>query len=163
MNSTHSIQNKKNAGFTRVPGARQRFLKCRTLLWLALPLTLAAGCVSSPSGGDRFFSDPPAAVAAPVTSRHIADQTIADELFQLSLDDTAFEYSRIAAVNDGVVTLRGPIPYDGEQYPDGNQQYNINDEIMALAGVNRVKDELGTNTAATVAFKTENLQPTPNQ
>jgi osmotically-inducible protein OsmY len=159
INSIHSDRTLKIAESTGTPGLGQKLLKSKTVLWLALPLTLAVGCAShSPqaAGGDRFFPDTPAAVVTSDTSRHAANQTVADELFQLSLNDTAFEYSRVAWVNEGVITLRGPVPYNNEQYPDSSQRQTIDDGIMGLAGVNQVKDKLGVDTAPLVAIRAGN-------
>ena len=159
INSKRSDRTQEIVGFTGTPVLGQKLLKSKTLLWLALPLTLAVGCAShSPqaTGGDRFFPDTPASVVAPVTSRHAANQTIADELFQLSLNDTAFEYSRVAWINEGVITLHGPVPYNNEQYPDSSQRQTIDDGIMGLAGVNQVKDKLGVDTAPLVAIRAGN-------
>jgi hypothetical protein len=88
----------------------------------------------------------------PVTNRQAADQTVANEIFQMSLNDTLFEYTMTAYVKDGVITLHGPLPYDGQQRPDWTKRREIDHGILALNGANRVNDKLDVDSVLVVAL-----------
>jgi osmotically-inducible protein OsmY len=113
------------------------------------PLTLAA-IVST-----ILITSSPVQAAPKDDSIKAANQAVSMEIFWMSLKDTKFEYSMVATINDGVVTLKGPVPYYGEQKPDRDQRQKITGQIQALAGVASVKDELNINTVPTLVAKND--------
>jgi hypothetical protein len=123
----------------------------KTLLLLALPLILAAGCASNPA--NSYFTDTLVPTTAAVSGRQAANQFIANEIYEMYLTNTNSAYSMVASVNEEVVTLQGPLSYDGEQKPGRVERRGIDDRIWKLAGVNRVKDELGVDTVLILAEK----------
>jgi hypothetical protein len=126
--------------------------KCRTLLLLALPLTLAAGCASNPSSS--YFTDTPAPIVASISTQQTANRVIANEIYAMYLTNGNFAYTMVASVNGGVVTLQGPITYTGQQRPDRVERQRIDDGITKLATVNKVKDELDIDTVPMTTGKT---------
>jgi hypothetical protein len=105
------------------------------------PLTLAA-IVST-----LLISGSPVQAGPKDDSIKAVDQAIAMKIFWMSLNDPKFEFPMVATVNNGVVTLKGPLPYIGEQKPDRTQRNKIDGQIATLAGVASVNDELDINTA----------------
>ena len=136
--STNSL---RNAGTTAAPGPGHWLTKCKMLLWLALPLTLAAGCASNPNRAavaDNFFTDYPVPTATPVSQSEAANRVIAREMFFMFIADTSTNMSMSASVNGGVVTL------GGDSF-DGVERQSIVDQTWGLAGVIQVKDDLGVD------------------
>ncbi len=117
------------------------------------PLTLAA-IVST-----ILVTSSTAQAAPKDDSVKTANQATAMKIFMMSLNDTNFEFSMVASVNDGAVTLRGPVPYTGpgsrigDQKPDQNQRNKIDGQIQALTGVGSVKDELDIDTVPVMVAK----------
>lgn len=105
------------------------------------PLTLAA-IVST-----LLFTSSPAQAGPKDDSIKAADKAISMKIFWMSMNDPKFEFTMVATVSNGVVTLKGPVAYVGEQKPDQSQRHKIDDQIRVLAGVASVKDELDINTA----------------
>lgn len=131
-NSIHSDRNSNISKFSPAPG--HGLLKCKMLLCLALPLTLAVGYASDlyqPAVADNFT---PVAVVAPVSARVAANKIVGHEIFEMFMADKSLNYLS-ASVNNGVVTLRGTVPNEAERQ-------KIDDQMRELAGVNQVKDEL---------------------
>lgn len=104
------------------------------------PLTLAA-IVST-----ILFTSSPVQAGPKDDSIKAADQAISMKIFWMSLNDPKFEFPMVATVNNGVVTLKGPVAYVGEQKPDRIQRHKIDDQIRLLAGVTSINDELNINT-----------------
>ena len=115
----------------------------KTLLWLALPLTLAAGCASGPSRSTARFTDLPAPRIEPASESRTANMVVGREIFDLFVADTRIDYCLSAGVDDGVVTLSGTSPFRVERQ-------RVTDRIWELAGVTQVRDERG-NAAQTLA------------
>ncbi len=149
-NSTNSDRTTNAAGFTVAPGSGHRLLKCKTLLWLALPLTLAAGCASNPNRAavaDNFFTDAPTPVAMTFSESHAVNRVVGREIFNMFLADTNINYNLGATVNNaGLVTLNG-----GSS--DGVERQRVVDRMWELDGVNQVKNEKGVDLAPTPATK----------
>jgi hypothetical protein len=137
---TKSICSDRTSQAARFTVAPSPGLKCRTLLWLALPLALTAGYAADPnwSAIGNGETRAPAPIAASVSDRQAADNVINREIFEMYLTDSSFRFSRVITVNDGVVTLYSPMNNNVEAQPDSAQQQKINDKIMALPGVNQV-------------------------
>jgi hypothetical protein len=148
--STNSMLNAGNSNAVSFIPARKpgcRLLKCKTLLWLALPLTLAVGCASSPGPAPVAYDSIPAPVIKTYAQRHAVDRVVGREIFYIFLTDTSTNQSMFAAVNDaGVVVL-------GDTTSDGVERQGVVDQVWELAGVTQVKDESGDNLAATPASK----------
>ena len=81
------------------------------------------------------------------------------KIFWMSVNDTNFEFTMVASISDGAVTLKGPLPYigplpcTGDQKPDQNQRNKIDGQIQALTGVGSVKDELDIDTVPVIVAK----------
>jgi hypothetical protein len=120
--------------------------KCKMLLCLALPLTVAAGYASdfSRSLDTASFIDFPAPLAATASARQAADSAINREIFRMVLADQDINYNLSASVKDGVVTL-------DVTSSDGIEGQRVVNEIWELRGVDQVKNELGVNIPPTVA------------
>jgi osmotically-inducible protein OsmY len=126
-------------------------IKIKILLCLALPLTLAAGCASNPA--NSYFTDTPVPAVASASRQQAANRIIADEVYKSYLADRSFAYTMVVSVNEGVVTLHGPVAYYGEQTPNKIERQTIDDRMRNLAGVNQVKDELDVTTVSMLAEK----------
>jgi hypothetical protein len=122
--------------------------KCRILLCLALPLTLATGYASDSNRppDTASLSDVPAPIVATVTARRAADIAINNEIFNLFMADTSINYNLSVSVNKGVVTV-------GDSLADGRERQKVVNEIWNLPGVNQVKDERGVDLASTAIGK----------
>jgi hypothetical protein len=131
------------AKFGLAPGPGQGLLHRKTLLWLALPLALAAGCASDPSRSTVAFSGPAAPIVAPGSEREAANQAVGNEIFNLFMTDTSINYLLRASVDNGVVTLIGASS-------NRLERQRVVDRVWELAGVNQVKDELGVDLAPTL-------------
>lgn len=123
------------AAFTSVTPAR---LNHRKLLLFALPLTLAMGCASGSHHGATAhrFNETPVPIVPPTYEQQATDMTIRDGIHALFLADRSSAFDRSAAVKDGVVTLRGPVP-------GGSERKRIDDAIRALPGVKQLIDDRG--------------------
>ena len=151
ITSTNSL---RNAGTTVAPRPGHWLTKCKMLLWLALPLTFAAGCASNPNRAavaDKFFTDYPAPMATPVSQSEAANRVIESGVFYVLLADTSTGQSMGASVNAGVATvIMWPT---SRQWIDG--AYNLSfdvverqlivDQVWKLDGVTQVKGELGVD------------------
>lgn len=125
--------------FSSAPGSGYGLLKCKTLLWLALPLTLAVGCASGPSRSAAVYNSAyvPAPTITPVSAQSTSNALVSREIYAMWMADTQINYSTLwASVDDGVVTLRGTLP-------NGAERQRLNDRISELAGVTQVKNEVG--------------------
>jgi len=128
------------------------------LLWLALPLTLAAGCVSDPnrSSNTSYFNDTPAPIAATVTRSEAADRVVESEMFYMLLTNTSSGQDMGAYVNKGVASVTmwstNAERMDGATF-DVIERQKIVDQTWGLAGVIQVNDGLGVNLAPTPAPK----------
>jgi hypothetical protein len=149
-NSTNSDGITDAAGFAVAPGPGRRLLKCKALLWLALPLTLAVGCASNPNRAavtDNFFTDAPSPAATTFSESQAVNRVVGREIFNMFLADKNINYSLMATVNnDGAVTLSGASF-------DGTERQRVVDRMWELDGVNQVKNEQGVNLAPTPATK----------
>src|ERR1700689_3458931 len=83
--------------------------KCKMLLCLALPLTVAAGYASDSNRplNTVSFIDAPVPIVAPVSARQAADIAINKEVFDMFMADTSINYNMSATVHNGVVTIVG--------------------------------------------------------
>jgi hypothetical protein len=137
---TNSITSDKNSNAARFTVAPSPGLKCRTLLWLALPLALTAGYAADPNWSDiaNGVTHTPAPTTAPVSERQAADQVVNHEIFEMYLTDKSHRFSRVITVNDGVVTLYSPMDNNAERQPNSVEQQIIGDKIRELPGVNQV-------------------------
>jgi hypothetical protein len=122
--------------------------KCKMLLCLALPLTVAAGYASDSNRplDTTSFIDCPAPIVAPVSKSQAADSAINREIFRMVLADKNINYDLTATVKDGEVTL-------AVTSTDGTERQRVVNEIWELHGVDQVKNELGVNTPSSVAEK----------
>ena len=145
--STNSVL---NAGTTVAPGRGHRLLKCQTLLWLALPLALAAGCASNPNRAavaDKYFSDAPTPVAMTASESHAVNRVVGKEIFDMFMADAGINYNLGATVNNaGLVTLNGTSS-------NGVERQRVVDRMWELDGVNQVKNAQGVDVAPTPAPK----------
>lgn len=114
--------------------------KCKILLCLALPLTLATGYASD--SNNTCFSDVPTPIAAPVSKRQAADNVINNEIFRMALADTN-TYNLSASVNDGVVTM-------DVTSTDRLELQRMVNETWQLRGVEQVRDERGVDMESTL-------------
>jgi hypothetical protein len=138
--TTRSTDSNRTSDFTRfsdAPGAGPGLPRCKALLWLGLPLALAAGCASNPSRSPvaSNYTEIQTIAGAPVSERRTANLTAGHEIYELFMTDMRIN-SMSATVDEGVVTLHGT-------RPNGIERQSINDRILELPGVNQVKDELG--------------------
>jgi hypothetical protein len=127
------------------------------LLWLALPLTFAAGCASNPNRAavaDKFFTDYPAPVATPVSQSEAANRVIEREIFSVLMADTSTGQSMGSSVNAGVATVTmWPTErewMDGSSFDVVERQLII-DQVWKLDGVTQVNDGMGVDLVATPA------------
>ena len=136
-------------GLAVAPRTGHRLQKCQRLLWLALPLTLAAGCASGPnrSTATSDFTDTLTLVAAPISRSGAANVIVGHEIYEMFLADTRIDYGLGAGVDKGVVTLRGTSF-------NGTERQRIVDGIWELNGVDEVKDKHGVDVAPTLARNT---------
>ena len=145
-----STNSTSSEGTTVSPGQGHRLPKCKTLLWLALPLALAAGCASNPNRAavaGKFFSDVPTPVAMTASESHAVNRVVGREIFDMFLADTNINYALKASVNnDGNVTLSGASR-------GGVEQQRVVDRMWELNGVNQVKNEKGVDLAPTPVTK----------
>ncbi|HEY5232780.1 MAG TPA: hypothetical protein VIK35_04520 [Verrucomicrobiae bacterium] len=118
--------------------------KCKILLCLALPLTVAAGHASDSSRSldTTTFIDSPAPLVATVSAQQSADSAINREIFHMVLADRDLSYDLHATVKDGLVTL-------DVASSDVTERQRVVNEIWELHGVNQVKNELGVNMPST--------------
>jgi len=151
--STDSINSDRTtnaARFTVAPGPGHRPPKIKTLLLLALPLTLAVGYASDlnrPAVADHFFTDVPTPVAVTASESNAVNQVIGREIFKMFMADKNINYSLGASVNNaGLVTLNGTSS-------DGAERQRVVDRMWDLDGVNQVKNEQGVDVAPTPASK----------
>ena len=124
-------------------------MKPKHLLWLALPIALAAGCASGPSHSEVAYNaaafSPP--TTAPVYERQATNAIIGHEIFEMFMKDMTVNYALTASVNNqGVVALGGTSS-------DGAERQRVVDEVWRLTGVNEVKDKAGLDVAPTVPQK----------
>ena len=148
-NSINSNGTTNAARSTVAPGSGHWLPKCRTLLWLALPLTLAVGCASNPNRSavpGNSFTDNPAPAAPAVSQQEPANVAVGREIFRMFLADTSANCSLSASANQGVVTLGGASF-------TGVERQSIVDQTWALAGVTQVRDEKGVDLTPTPASK----------
>jgi hypothetical protein len=143
--------NSTSSGGTAVaPGRERRLPKCKTLLWLALPLALAAGCASNPNRAtvaDKFFTDAPTPAAMTASESHAVNRVVGREIFDMFLADTDINYNLGATVNNaGLVTLNGTSS-------DGVERQRVVDRMWELDGVSQVKNARGVDVAPTPAAK----------
>ena len=143
-----STNSTNSDGTTIAPG--HRLLKCKTLLWLALPLTLAVGCASDPNRpavADSFFPDAPTPVALTSSESHAVNRVVGREIFNMFMADTNINYSLVASVNNaGVVSLSGASF-------GGVEKQRVVDRMWELDGVNQVNNGQGIDLAPTPATK----------
>ena len=139
--TTNSVPSGRTFELARVavtPDRRHRLTTCKTLLCLALPLTLAVGCASGPSHSvvTHPFTELP--TVTNVSARQADNILVAKEISEMWMMDKQLSRasSISASVNEGVVTLGGELP-------NGVERQRINDRMGELAGVNRVQDDLG--------------------
>lgn len=136
--------------------------KCRILLCLALPLTLAVGCASDPnrptatafeqqaadtSNNNELFNIDIPTPTATVSKQQAADMVINNEIFKMVLADTDINYNLWDSINKGVVTL-------DVMSSNGAERQRVVNEVWELAGVKQVKDRRGVNLASTSPEKT---------
>jgi hypothetical protein len=147
-NTIKSERTSNVASFAIVPRPEQRRLKWKALVWLALPLTLAAGCASDPSRPAvvNYSPDTPAPSVGPASERQAADRVIGKEIYDMCMADKKIHSSMWASVDQGVVTLHGRLP-------NGAERQRIIDRITGLPGVNQVNYITGdvAPTAAQIA------------
>jgi hypothetical protein len=152
-----SANSMRNAGTAAAPRPGHRLAKCKMLLWLALPLTLAAGCASNPNRAvvdDKFFTDDPALVATPVSQSEAANRVPEREIINVFMADTSTSQSMGVSVNAGVATvIMWPT---AREWKDGSsfdvvERQLIVDQVWKLDGVIQVKGELGVDLAPTPA------------
>jgi hypothetical protein len=142
MKNKNKLNNKNERNFMTTNS------KCRLLLCLALPLTVAAGYASdsnSPKDTNAFI-DVPTPIVATVSARQTADITINNEIFNLVMADTSISYNLSVSVNKGVVTV-------SDSLAGGRERQRVVNEIWDLAGVNQVRDEHGADLASTATGK----------
>ena len=127
---------------------RHRLTTSKTLLCLALPLTLAVGCASGPSHSvvTHPFTELP--TVTNVSARQADNILVAKEISEMWMMDKQLSRasSISASVNEGVVTL-------GSNLPDGVERQRIAARIRELPGVRYVSGEpaeLATKLAAGV-------------
>jgi hypothetical protein len=137
-NSTRSDRTSEIGGCIVVPSLGRRLIHCNTLLWLALPLALVAGCASGPSRSavTTSFTDLPAPRIEPASESRTANTILVREIFDLFMADTRIDYCLSAGVDGGVVTLGGTSPFRVERQ-------RVTDQIWDLSGVSQVRDERG--------------------
>jgi len=118
--------------------------KCKILLCLALPLTVAAGHASDSSRSldTTTFIDSPAPLVATASAQQSADSAINREIFRMVLADRDINYNLSSTVKDGLVTL-------DVTSADGTERQRVINEIWELHGVDQVKNELGVNMPST--------------
>lgn len=139
------------ARFAVAPGPGHRLLKCKTMLWLALPITLAAGCASGPSRPVASTEAQAPAVTL-LSERQAANVVVGREIFDMMMADRNINYSLSASLNNGVVN-NGVVTLGGTSSSKVERQ-RIVDRMWELAGVTQVKDELGRDLAPTTAQPT---------
>lgn len=148
--STHSDRTTDAARFTVAPGPGHRLLTIKTMLLLALPLTLAVGYASDSNRSavaDPFFTDVPAPSAMTASESNAVNRVIGREIFKMFMADKNISYSLGASVNDaGLVALNGTSS-------DGVERQRIVDRMWELDGVKQVKNEQGVDVARTPAPK----------
>ena len=122
--------------------------KCKMLLCLALPLTLAVGYASDASlpPATSSFIAVPNAIVQPVSARRTANIVVGNEIFNMFMTETNVNNGLTASVNNGVVTLSDPLSDKSERQTTVNQ-------ISELAGVNQVKDKHGADLVSTTTEK----------
>jgi len=104
-----------------------------------IPLTLAA-IVST-----ILIASSPAHAAPSYDSIHTPNHNVSMEIFWMSLKDKGYEFPMVATVNNGVVTLNGPVTSYGQPIPNRSQRSKIDRQIRTLPGVQNVKDDLNTS------------------
>lgn len=140
--STNSISNANNdrtsnGQFAGASRAAQPFGQCRTLLWLALPLALAAGCATSPNRAEvtEDFPDFTAPTTAPVSERRTENVIVGNEIYEMLLANRDIGNYLMATADNGVVVLSGSVTTRAERR-------EIDERIRDLTGVSQVKDDL---------------------
>lgn len=115
--------------------------KCKMLLCLALPLTLAAAYASDTNlpPATASFIAAPASIVQPVSARRTANLVVGKEMFALFMAETNNTYNLSSSVNNGVVTLVCTSS-------DGMERQRIVNEVWQLHGVDQVTDESGVST-----------------
>jgi osmotically-inducible protein OsmY len=130
-------------------GDMSKFMKSATRALLALILVWAVGCINSHRREIVYTSPAPAMAATsarPVERVYVtppagvsgADLAVANSISELVREDPRFANGSsgiAAAVREGVVTLRGSVPNEGERD-------EIVGAISKLPGVARVEDQL---------------------
>jgi hypothetical protein len=179
---THSTNSDGFADASRfafTPGPGRWLQKSKTLLWLALPLTLAAGCASNPHPSarvDSFFPENPAMMGAPVSGQQTAnnpDQSArADSFYPETPATIATPVSGQQAANmvvgreifdmfmaekninysARVSVNAGVVTLDRDTF-DGAQRQGIVDQMWKLDGVNQVENDQGVDLKATPVAK----------
>ena len=133
------------------PGSRLQ-IAGKPLLWLVLPLALAAGCASGPGRSEvaYSFTDFPRPAIGTVSERVEGNRVIGREIVNLMVSDLRIQSSVTVSVDEGVITLRGAAP-------EGLERRRINDSFGELPGVTQLKYEYG-DLAPTLAFRSSDEQ-----
>lgn len=87
--------------------------------------------------------DAPTPIVAPVSERQAADRSINNEVFWMVLADTNINYSMMASVNNGTVTMR----VTSTNNPEMQRVVN---ETWQLRGVEQVENNCGVDMASTL-------------
>jgi len=118
--------------------------KCKILLCLALPLTVAASHASDSSRSldTTTFIDSPAPLVATVSAQQSADSAINSEIFRMVLADRDINYDLHATVKDGLVTM-------DVASSDVTERQRVVNAIWELHGVDQVKNQLGVSMPST--------------
>ena len=122
--------------------------KCKMLLCLVLPLTVAAGHASDSNRSldTTTFIDVPAPLVATASAQQSADSAINREIFRMVLADRDINYDLHATVKDGLVTM-------DVASSDVTERQRVVNAIWELRGVDQVKNEQGVNMPSTATEK----------
>jgi len=145
LDSISQNKNSTAASVTTTPGPGPCWWQGKRMLWLALPLTLAVGCASDPGRSgwtDQSFNKFPTPITTPVTGREVANVAVGREMFDLFLTMTNANGDLSAVSENGVVTL------GGSSFA-GDERQSLVNQVSELSGVNRVRNEQGTDLTAT--------------